>query len=475
MLEVRIDPMALDRLAGLLPDGRAELLAAQAGRARALLDGRVVWNVNATASGGGVAEMLATLLSYSRGAGVDARWLVLDADAAFFAITKRLHNLLHGSAGDGGPLGDDERAAYEAALAPNLESLLAQVSREDLVLLHDPQTAGLVPGLAEAGVRVLWRCHIGRDTPNELTDLGWKFLRPYVELADATVFSRQAYVPEWLALDGARIIPPSLDPFSAKNLRMVPVDVAATLHQAGLVSGPSPDGGRPDFGSRDGTRRPVRRHAGAFVAGGPVPHDVRVVLQVSRWDRLKDMAGVLDGFAGRLSRFPDDVHLVLAGPDVSGVSDDPEGAEVLAECLTQWHSLPAEAQRRVHLAALPMDDIDENAHLVNALQHHAAVVVQKSLVEGFGLTVTEPMWKGRPVVASQVGGIQDQIVDDVSGVLVPDPADLDAFAEALGALLSDEERAARLGTAAHERVRDQFLGDRHLIQYVQLFEELMAT
>ena len=205
-----------------------------------------------------------------------------------------------------------------------------------------------------------------------------------------------------------------------------------------------------------------------------MPANAQVVMQVSRWDRLKDMPGVMRGFADHLGEMPETAHLLLVGPDVSGVTDDPEGAEVLAECMTIWRGLSPATRERVHLSCLPMDDVDENAHLVNALQRYAAVVVQKSLVEGFGLTVTEPMWKARPVVASAVGGIQDQIVDDVSGMLLPDPTDLGDFAGHVRELLLDEELSRRLGTAAHSRVQDRFLGDRHLIQYVDLFGELIA-
>jgi trehalose synthase len=211
-----------------------------------------------------------------------------------------------------------------------------------------------------------------------------------------------------------------------------------------------------------------------MIDGPPVPRDVRIVLQVSRWDRLKDMQGVLTGFVDHIEEMPDDTHLVLAGPDVSGVTDDPEGAEVLAECRAVRAALPEDVRSRVHLTALPMDDSDENAHLVNALQRYASVVVQKSLVEGFGLTVTEPMWKSRPVVASAVGGILDQIEDGVSGLLLPDPADLAAMARAVAAVLLDEELAGRLGAEANARVRDRFLGDRHLIQYAQLFATMLG-
>jgi trehalose synthase len=165
---------------------------------------------------------------------------------------------------------------------------------------------------------------------------------------------------------------------------------------------------------------------------------------------------------------------MLAGPEVSGVSDDPEGAEVRAECRDQWQRLPERVRRRVHLASIPMDDGDENAIIVNALQRHAAVVAQKSLVEGFGLTVTEAMWKARPVVASRLGGIRDQIVDGRDGLLVDDPYDLDEFAGALRHPLLDAGLAARLGAAAHDRVLEEFLGDRHLEQYVDLFSRLAA-
>jgi trehalose synthase len=160
---------------------------------------------------------------------------------------------------------------------------------------------------------------------------------------------------------------------------------------------------------------------------------------------------------------------MLAGPDVSGVTDDPEGTEVLRDCTEEWNHLPEAVRGRVHLASIPMDDVDENAIIVNALQRHAAVVVQKSLVEGFGLTVTEAMWKGRPVVASKVGGIQDQITDGREGLLVDDPYDIEGFAGLLVRVLADPELAGRLGTAAHARVLAEFLGDRHLEQYVDLF------
>jgi trehalose synthase len=471
MREVQIEPIPLDRLTALVEPERAQRLSAYAARALELLEGRVVWNVNATATGGGVAEMLQALLAYSQGAGVNARWLVLDGTPEFFRLTKRLHNVLHGSPGDGGELGEAERATYEAVLAKNLKHLLHFVRPGDVVLLHDPQTAGLVQGVRAAGAHVVWRCHIGRDTPTELTDAGWAFLRPYVEAADALIFSRSAYVPGWVDDNRVWIIPPSLDPFTAKNTDIPSGDVEAVLRHAGLTL-TTERHGRFLFTRRDGSTGLVRPHAGLIEGGHLVPNHSRIVLQVSRWDRLKDMAGVLTGFADRLPGLPDDVHLMLVGPETAGVTDDPEGAEVYDECRELRAALAPDVQSRIHLCSIPMDDVDENAYLVNALQRHATVVVQKSLIEGFGLTVTEPMWKAKPVIASRVGGIQDQIIDGESGLLLDDPEDLDAFGAAVEKVIGDDDLARQLGKAARERVRDRYLGDRHLMQYVDLFEQL---
>ena len=443
MQEVTVTPVPPRRLEDMLEPERAERLDHYERLARQGLEGVTVWNVNSTASGGGVAEMLHTLVAYAAGAGIRIRWLVVDGNPEFYAITKRLHNRLHGVPGDDGELDEKARTTYVATLAPHREELLGLVQPGDIVLLHDPQTAGLAGALRERGAYVVWRCHVGLDEKNEWTSDAWAFLRDLVEPAHAFVFSRKEFAPDWMPGERLRIIPPSLDPFSPKNVDLTPEEVVALAHQDGLVA-----------------------------EGGPLPTEGRAVLQVSRWDRLKDMGGVLAAFAEHLDVIPPDVHLVLAGPETTGVADDPEAAEVLEECRAQWRSLPASAQERSHLVSVPMSDPDENARVVNALQRWSDVVIQKSLAEGFGLTVTEPMWKGRPVVASAVGGIRDQIEDGVSGILLEDPRDGAALADALRILLADPERCASMGRAAHERVRDQYLADRHLIQYVELFEQL---
>jgi trehalose synthase len=196
------------------------------------------------------------------------------------------------------------------------------------------------------------------------------------------------------------------------------------------------------------------------------------VVQVSRWDRLKDMPGVMLGFAEHA--IASGAHLALVGPNVSGVTDDPEGPAVLDECIEIWRNLPHAARVRIQLVCLPMTDVEENAAIVNAIQRHAAVVVQKSMAEGFGLTVAEAMWKARPVIGSAVGGIQDQLTDGESGVLLADPEDLHAFGDALCGLLEQPARAQEMGEAARERAIEHFLGSRHLMQYVEVFADLVG-
>ena len=471
MKSVEIAPLPFDRLGALIGPERYEPLQAFAEQVRERMDGQVIWNVNATASGGGVAEMLQTLLAYARGLGLDTRWSVLDADPEFFAITKRIHNLLHGSPGDGGALGAAEHAHYAAVLERNVEDLLDQVTPGDVVLLHDPQPIGMAARLKEAGVSVVFRSHIGKDEPDELTARAWEFLRPYVEPVDAVVVSRASYAPPFIDADLVRVIPPSIDPFSAKNVDIPEDHVQAVLARVGVREGSGHLDNEVTFTRRDGTPGVVRRHTDLFAAGSPLPAGAPYFLQVSRWDHLKDMPGVLTAFTDHVSGH-EETHLLLVGPATAGVADDPEGVEVLQECIATWHALPEEKRRRVHLVAVPMDDVDENAFIVNALQRGATAVIQKSLMEGFGLTVAEAMWKGRPVLASRIGGIQDQIEDGVSGLLLDDPRDLAGLGALMQRVLEEPANAAALGAMAHARIRERFLGDRHLMQYGALIESL---
>ncbi len=472
MQQVPVQALAPDRfrpLVGAQPVARLD----QAARTlKELLGPARVWNVNSTATGGGVAEMLQPLLAYARGGGIDARWLVVEGDAEFFRITKRLHNGFHGEAGDGGPLGPAEREHYGEVLRTNAGELAASVERGDIVLLHDPQTAGLVPAMAAAGAVTIWRSHIGSDRDNDLVERSWSFLQAYLSEAAALVFSRPAYVPHWLDGDPrVHVIAPSIDPFSAKNQDLSPATVRSVLGHTGIIRAEDRSGPLT-FVRRDGSPGDVD-HRADIVRAGPAPGpEVPLVVQVSRWDRLKDMQGLMEGFAEQVvtgSR----AHLVLAGPNVTGVADDPEGVDVLRRCVDAWRELPDGARARVQLVCLPMADIEENAAIVNALQRHATVVVQKSLAEGFGLTVAEAMWKATPVVASAVGGILDQIVDGEHGLLLQDPGDHEELGRSLRRLLDDPATSERLGAAARRRVTERFLATRHLTQYADLIAALV--
>ncbi|MFO7589595.1 MAG: glycosyltransferase [Acidimicrobiia bacterium] len=464
-----MEALSPERLEALIGPQRAEEFRRAAAGARELLAGRRILNVNSTATGGGVAELLQTLLSYARGVGVDAQWVVIEGGPDFFDITKRIHNHLYGSAGDGGPLGPPEHAAYEAVMRANADELATYSHAGDIVILHDPQTAGLANVVRDTGAKVVWRCHVGRDTPNEHTETGWEFIRRYVEDADAFVFSREEFAPPWVDRARLFVIPPSIDPFSAKNQPLSDDTVRGILQYVGLLGGDA-DPPTVEFSRRDGSPGRIDRRVDILQTGPPPPPDVPLVIQASRWDLVKDMTGVLHGFTRHLDG--SDAHLTLAGPAVHGVGDDPEAGPVLNECMEAWGALPETLRTRVHLACVPMHDPDEAAIIVNALQRHASVVTQKSLAEGFGLTVTEAMWKRRPIVASRVGGIVDQITHGEHGLLVDDPFDLDTFGEAVHRLVVDRPYAERLADAAYQRAYEEFLGDRHLEQYAALFTSL---
>src|SRR4051812_13218975 len=302
MEAVKIGALDLGRFSEVLDEQRFARLREAAARGREVFAGRAIWNVNSTARGGGVAEMLVSLLAYARGAGIDARWSVIAGDHDFFVVTKRLHNHLHGYEGDGGPLGEAERAAYERALEPNARALEEQLSPGDLVILHDPQTAGLIPAVRAAGVPVVWRCHIGLDVPNDIARGAWRFLEPYVREADAVVFSRRAF--EWEGLDGVplHVIAPSIDAFAPKNQDLSDEAVDGILAAAGIVSG----GGQGAFTRVDGG--PGRIEHAAEIE--PLSPGDRYVLQVSRWDRLKDPLGVIDGFIEHVAPRCPDLHLI---------------------------------------------------------------------------------------------------------------------------------------------------------------------
>ncbi len=437
---VRSQPV-LPAFLRLIGPGRAVRLRKAADKIRRRLDGGILWHINSTPAGGGVAEMLQTLLPVYHELGIDARWAVIGGDDDFFAITKRLGLALYGSDGDDGPLGAFERRRYLRSLEPVADALLAAVGPRDSVILHDHQTAGLVPQLAGRVDGVYWRCHVGVDAPTAVSERGWDFIAPLLDACDSLIFSVPGHVPARLADRPVTILPPFISPFSHKNRALSDGITKAALASCGL------DGEIP-------AHMPVQ-----VVADGPREPDLPLITQVSRWDRLKDMTGVLDA----VTAYVPDAHLALVGPDPAAITDDIEQHLWYTQCLERWKDLPLTRRRRVSLICLPMTDPAQNATLVNAAQRASDVVVQKSLAEGFGLTVAEAMWKRRVVVGSAVGGIRTQITDGDDGYLLADPADLAGLGQIIRAALRDERRSIEIGARAHDRVHRDFLADREVI------------
>lgn len=466
-------PLPLSDLESHLDEVAVRRLRTGVEAAQTLLGDRTVWTVSSTQlAGSGVAETIAPVVGYARGLGLDVRWLVLDAPADFLTVAKRLHNLVHGDRGDGGNLHDKQRDLYEHVLASNAENILDEVREGDVVVLHDPPTAGLAKAFRQAGAAVVWRCHLGTDTPDERSQTAWAFLERYLEDVDLIVFTRESYRPSFLEAERCRAVAPSINPESPKN-RVLDLDESWSVARlSGIFAGEPPFEAVP-FVREDGRPDAIAGLGDHMVWGGPVPVGARTVTQVSRWDRLKDMEGLVSAFADNICVFPDDVHLLLVGPDPSTGSNDPESAVVLGRVLDRCSLLPESVANRVHVAAVPMSDREVNALVVNAVQRVSDVVTQKSILEGFGLTVAEAMWKKLPVVASRVGGIQDQLHDGVDGVLV-EPNDGEGWARAVADVLLFPERAAEMGQAAHESVRREFLPDRHLLALLDALADAVA-
>lgn len=369
------------------------------------LAGTVVQNVNSTAVGGGVAEILNRMVPLLRELGIDARWDVIKGGAQFFAATKKLHNALHGRAEE---LTERDWAVFLETSAENARTL---ETYGDIVFVHDPQPVALIE--KRAGNRWLWRCHVDVSNPSEPA---WRFLEPYINRYDAAVFSAPSFsrplpIRQYL-------IAPSIDPLSDKNRDLLPGEVDAVFEKYG------------------------------------VPRDKPIVTQISRFDRLKDPLGVIAAY--QLVKRSTDCRLVLAG---GGASDDPEGVEVLNEVRER-----AAGDPDIHVLLMPQNDLD-----VNALQRGSDVIVQKSIREGFGLTVTEALWKGKPVVASNVGGIALQVTHKYSGLLC---YSIEGAAFSIKQLLNARDYARRLGENGREHVRNNFLLTRHLRDYLLAFLSL---
>jgi len=367
--------------------------------------GRSVQMVNSTAVGGGVAEILSRLVPLAEDLEIPIRWDVMLGGEDFFGVTKAFHNALHGE-----PYHADPRH-FETFLSYNKQNRERLPLDAEFVVIHDPQPVGLIEARKAGKNHWIWRCHIDLSHANRAV---WEFLEPFVSRHDATIFSspefaRQLAIPQYL-------FHPAIDPLSEKNRELEPQFIAAVLAKYGI------DSSRP------------------------------ILTQISRFDRLKDPVGVIRAY--RIVKRYFDCQLVLAG---GGASDDPEGAQVLREVREA-----AANDADVKVLELPVWAPLE----VNALQRASTVVIQKSLREGFGLTVSEALWKKKPVVASAVGGIPTQVIHKHTGMLAHS---VEGAAYQIRFLLSHPEIAARLGEQGHLHVKENFLVTQNLKRYLTLF------
>ncbi|HEX5097001.1 MAG TPA: glycosyltransferase [Acidimicrobiia bacterium] len=381
------------------------------------LQGARVLHLNATAYGGGVAELLMTHVPLTIDAGIDAEWQVIHGSDEFFGVTKSVHNALQGADVEWAP--HMERIFLERTL----ENAMALEGEYDFIVCHDPQPAALrefVRGRASdaPGTKWIWRCHIDLTDAN---DTVWQFYRPYVEQYDAAVFTMPEFVPRSLSMDNVVFAPPTIDPLSVKNLDLAMPFVNEICKSYGVKT------------------------------------NVPLMVQVSRFDPWKDPVGVIEAFRIVREQFPD-AELILAG---SMATDDPEG----------FHYWELANEARAGDAAIHLlSNIQQVGSVqVNAFQRAANVVVQKSLREGFGLTVSEALYKGRPVVGGRCGGITLQVLDGETGYLVDD---VESCAKRVVDLLRDPPRADEMGAAGREHVRQNFCSTRELEDWLRLFNEL---
>jgi len=378
------------------------------------LQGVRLVHVNSTLEGGGVAEILKEMVPLTKELGLDVEWVAIQGNEPFFRFTKQLHNLLQGQ-----KIPEPDAASfriYEQTNAENAVRLEDLLKNADVVFIHDPQPLPLLQNIPDRKGKWIWRCHIDLSSPSEST---WDYLKKYIQLYDASIFSMKDFAQT--LPHPVYFIPPSIDPLSEKNIELDEEEIHSVYRKFGIE-----------------TTRPM-------------------VLQVSRFDRFKDPVGVIQSVRLARSAFPD-LQLVLAG---SGASDDPEGEIVFREALKEADNDP-----NIHLLLLSPD----SHRIINALQRGASIVIQKSLKEGFGLTVSEALWKSKPVIGGNCGGIRLQVIDRETGFLVDTPMEA---AQRIEFLLRNTQTALEMGLKGRQLVKEKFLITRHLKDYLTVISDFL--
>jgi len=439
------------------------------------LKGQTIWMINSTAIGGGVAEMLPSQMRILRELGVSIEWLVIEAKKdAFFDLTKRIHNAIHGSGN--GVFTEDDRKVYEEVNRNNLAKALELINDGDIVVVHDPQPMPLAAMIKkEKKVSIIWRCHIGLEEDTEVTDAVWKFLEPYTNDYDHFVFSLPSYVPKPLK-NKTSIIPPAIDPLSHKNRELQLHKCIGILYQSGILD----DHKAILYHRYEHLVRKVMPDGSFDVLDAGQDLDLiyrPIVTEISRWDRLKGFKELMEAFIkmkldNRKYGDPKSLEykriemtlLVMGGPDPAFVSDDPEGKEVLQELTETYKKVDSSMQNDIAILLLPLDNPKQNALIVNALQRTSSIIVQNSIQEGFGLTATEAMWKRKPVLVSNAAGLKFQVVHNKTGQINPDPTDIESLSKTLAYMLN------------HPKERDKwgFNGQLRVIQNFTLFSQLLS-
>jgi trehalose synthase len=466
------------------------------------LNNRRIIMINSTATGGGVAEMLPRILYTMRNYKMDVIWMVITADdkPEFFNITKKIHNFLHGQNPANLPVKFDEgeRALFEEVNKRNADDFVKNyLKKGDIVMVHDPQPVALITAIREKytnkEVPCLWRCHIGFDHETPETNAAWGFLEKYVKQYDLSVFSAKEYAPKFAP--DPRIVYPSLHPLDFKNQFLSFYETEMILARSGVIK-------MEKKWLEDDEKYPYKvkmlRADKNFVVPAEDKELVNygflerpIFLQISRWDRLKGWSELLEAFADiKMNpdkyvnkdhkdakdhrRFIERMGLVFAGPDSSKIADDPEGLEVFMSLVDRICEYPKEVQKSIAMLSLPLDSRWQNALIVNALQRLAAVVIQNSIREGFGLTLLEAMWKQRPVIASDACGLRQQLRPDIDGVMIFDPTQPKNVAKALFQMIeAGEEKRQVFARNAKKRAIDNFLVYAQVTNYLKCITDIV--